>query len=157
MWRAFESQETASTTRSTADGSPSASAETAETSVSPTFPPEFIARCLQRLNDELAMELFLPLADAAAEDGALVTATVDHRNTREAVFAWRAEKRTDTDAQSGENGDSETAAALALRARRRARFRRRTRAPGRSASFRQRRARIHLGSRRGGDAKPVVR
>ena len=66
------------------------------------------------MNDELAMELFLPLADAAAEDGALVTATVDHRNTREAVFAWRAEKRTDTDAQSGENGDSETAAALAL-------------------------------------------
>ena len=111
VWRAFESQETASTTRLTADGSPSASAETAETSVSPTFPPEFIARCLQRLNDELAMELFLPLADAAAEDGALVTATVDHRNTREAVFAWRAEKRTDTDAQSS---DSETATALAL-------------------------------------------
>ena len=55
------------------------------------------------MNDELAMELFLPLADAAAEDGALVSATVEVRNAREVVFAWRAVEisRDDADGTAG--------------------------------------------------------
>jgi len=59
-------------------------------SKSAALPKEFVSRCLQTLNDELAMELFLPLADAAAEDDKLVSATVEVRNRNEVVFIWRA-------------------------------------------------------------------
>ena len=59
-------------------------------SKSAALPKDFVSRCLQTLNDELAMELFLPLADAAAEDDKLVSATVEVRNRNEVVFIWRA-------------------------------------------------------------------
>jgi hypothetical protein len=74
----------------------SCSVSTASTEVneasskSAALPKEFVSRCLQTLNDELAMELFLPLADAAAEDDKLVSATVEVRNRNEVVFIWRA-------------------------------------------------------------------
>ena len=59
-------------------------------SKSAALPKDFVSRRLQTLNDELAMELFLPLADAAAEDDKLVSATVEVRNRNEVVFIWRA-------------------------------------------------------------------
>ena len=74
----------------------SCSVSTASTEVneasskSAALPKDFVSRCLQTLNDELAMELFLPLADAAAEDDKLVSATVEVRNRNEVVFIWRA-------------------------------------------------------------------
>ena len=95
VWLAFSSS-TASTETNEAS-----SASSPEKSA--VLPPDFVSRCLQTLNDELAMELFLPLADAAAEDGALVSATVEVRNAREVVFAWRAVEisRDDADETAG--------------------------------------------------------
>ena len=60
------------------------------------------AELLTELNDQLAMELFLPLVDAAVEDGSIVTAFVDATSghtseevsTHSMVFRWTVEEST---------------------------------------------------------------
>ena len=106
VWRAISDPVTEAVTETVTDAVSATAARGA--SPHPVFPPTFVARLVQTLSDELAMELFLPLADAAAGDDALVAATVEARGEREVVFTWRARVRA-----SGIPSDSETASALA--------------------------------------------